>query len=529
MNKSFDIDHYHSNGRRIGSGSYSTVYKGCDVNTGELVAIKVVDLFRLGSVSKQSCRNLRDRLRVEINIAKTTIHPNLVNLIDVFEVDDCVYLIFEYCNGGDLGKFLKDKGRLSENEASDFLKQIVDGMMYLSDNNIIHRDLKPQNILLCSSDDEKSTPTLKIADFGFAKQSSPEDLSTTICGSPLYMAPEVLKRCPYTSKADLWSLGVILYEMVTGTRPITARSEMELVHNIRHNKIRIPSYLSDECKSLLMGLLRKKETSRFTVIGISKHPFLNKRTTHPSPKEDVTPQTHRSTKEDITPPPTHRPTQPIQIQNNNTINTITQHSSSSIIISPDVEGYSKTPPRSINLFKLKMMWELFHGIEELRMLSDDVDDVNIVLYIHLQTMLFLTDLVNSINEKLANHELKNNCETTDILNKCSYRYEQARIAAFQIKENVDKNDKAPHLPTLINDYTGKAIFAIAGTITHSNPKTLYRTINSSVVLLVFMKRQNNFDVDISSIDKKISRLLRKKSQLRKRYKIDMSSSSIMTL
>lgn len=139
-------------------------------------------------------------------------------------------MVFEYCGGGDLSKYISQNKHLSEEMAKKFMTQLAAGLKYLHSLHIIHRDLKPHNLLLTSTN--KEDHILKIADFGFAKTFDASTLSETVCGSPLYMAPEILKGQKYSSKADLWSVGTILFEMITGKPPFPARSTVELISMI---------------------------------------------------------------------------------------------------------------------------------------------------------------------------------------------------------------------------------------------------------------------------------------------------------
>jgi serine/threonine protein kinase len=212
-------------------------------------------------------------------------------MLDVFESDQMVYLIFEFCDGGDYAQFLNRQGRLDEEEARYYMKQLVEGLQYLSAQNIIHRDLKPQNLLLQTpTTSSPPSPTtnyvLKIADFGFARRVEPQDMAATICGSPLYMAPELLSMMPYTSKADAWSLGVILYKTVTGQQPVQARNPYELMSKMKSETIVLPSYLTSSCKNLLIQLLRKKEQDRSSIDDIRHHEWFTQSSTLPKAKTE---------------------------------------------------------------------------------------------------------------------------------------------------------------------------------------------------------------------------------------------------
>ena len=154
-------------------------------------------------------------------------HTNIISLLDVFTTNHNYYLIFEFCGYGDLKNYIYNENPiLNEFEILQIMKQIKNGLQYLYKENIIHRDLKPQNILVTKN------LIIKISDFGFAKIYTEGSLTQTICGSPLYMAPEILTYKQYTELADLWSVGVILYEIMFKEVPITGSNLYSLVKNI---------------------------------------------------------------------------------------------------------------------------------------------------------------------------------------------------------------------------------------------------------------------------------------------------------
>ncbi|EDV22068.1 uncharacterized protein TRIADDRAFT_29099, partial [Trichoplax adhaerens] len=175
----------------------------------------------------------------------------------------------QFCNGGDLSDYLQDKGTLSEETIRTFLKQIASAMRILHSKGIIHRDLKPQNLLLCYNV-KNPTPSdikIKIADFGFARILPENTMAATICGSPLYMAPEVFNNGSYDSKADLWSIGAIVYQCLTGKAPFTASNPQKL-RNFYVNSTElipnIPNYASKEISDLILKLLKKNPRERMS-------------------------------------------------------------------------------------------------------------------------------------------------------------------------------------------------------------------------------------------------------------------------
>ena len=175
-------------------------------------------------------------------------HKNIVKLYDKIYTDKHIFLIMELCDG-DLNSYIKNN-TLTDNVIKDIMKQLIEVLKYIMDNNIVHRDLKPHNILI------NKDYTLKLADFGFAKEFKETLLTDTVCGSPLYMAPEILNHHKYNIKSDLWSVGVILYEMVMKEHPFKALNITELTNVINKKK---PLFLNvdinPECKKLIEKLL----------------------------------------------------------------------------------------------------------------------------------------------------------------------------------------------------------------------------------------------------------------------------------
>ncbi|KAG0551778.1 hypothetical protein BDA96_01G452300 [Sorghum bicolor] len=254
--------------RPIGSGAYSQVWLGRHRARGTEVAVKEIAMERLSN-------KLRESLLSEVDILRRIRHDNVIALHDSIKDHGRIYLILEYCRGGDLHAYLQRHRRVSEKVAKHFIRQLASGLQMLRDNNVVHRDLKPQNILLVENNENS---LLKIADFGFAKFLQPFALAETLCGSPLYMAPEVMQAQKYDAKADLWSVGVILYQLVTGIPPFNGDNQIQLLKNIlRTREIRFPSdcELSHGCIDLCRKLLRLNSVERLTVEEFVHHPFLS--------------------------------------------------------------------------------------------------------------------------------------------------------------------------------------------------------------------------------------------------------------
>uniref|UniRef100_A0A3B3Q8C3 Serine/threonine-protein kinase ULK3 n=1 Tax=Paramormyrops kingsleyae TaxID=1676925 RepID=A0A3B3Q8C3_9TELE len=246
---------------KLGSGTYATVYKG---DNREAVAVKVVSK---KSLNKTSMENLL----TEIEILKTVRHPHIVQLKDFQWDSENIYLILEWCSGGDLSRFIRSRRLLPERVACRFLQQIACALQFLHERNISHLDLKPQNILLSGS-------VLKLADFGFAQYMSPWDEQSALRGSPLYMAPEIVCRRQYDARVDLWSVGVILYEALFGRPPFASRSYVELEEKIRSDRaIELPAgaRVSPPCRDLLLRLLERDPDARISFPQFFSHPFVD--------------------------------------------------------------------------------------------------------------------------------------------------------------------------------------------------------------------------------------------------------------
>ncbi|XP_056428658.1 serine/threonine-protein kinase ULK3 [Hyla sarda] len=253
---------------KLGSGTYATVYKAYRKhNTREVVAIKCVSK---KSLNKASVENLL----TEIEILKTVHHPHILELKDFQWDRDYIFLITEYCAGGDLSRFIRTRRILPEKNTQIFLQQLASALKFLYERNISHLDLKPQNILLSSFD----KPYLKLADFGFAQHMICQDAPQALRGSPLYMAPEIVCSKHYDARVDLWSVGVILYEALFGRAPFASRSFSELEEKIRSNQsIELPTRprVSPECRDLLQRLLVRDPDQRISFPDFFNHPFVD--------------------------------------------------------------------------------------------------------------------------------------------------------------------------------------------------------------------------------------------------------------
>ncbi|KAI9674296.1 MAG: Serine/threonine-protein kinase [Trizodia sp. TS-e1964] len=302
--------------KEIGRGSFATVYQGMHTKERTVVAIKSVHTAKLN-------RKLRENLSSEIGILKYLYHPHIVALIECHEAASHINLVMEFCSMGDLSVFIKKRDRLADNPVTasmmrkypsvprgglnevivrHFLKQLSSALEFLRGKNLIHRDVKPQNLLIHPSPHMlarlaqdlvpyaisessliptagmESLPMLKVADFGFARSLPATSLAETLCGSPLYMAPEILRYEKYDAKADLWSVGSVLHEMITGKPPFRAGNHVELLRTIelQEDRIRFPSdsVVSEDLKHLIRGLLKRSPVERMDFPVFFQHPAI---------------------------------------------------------------------------------------------------------------------------------------------------------------------------------------------------------------------------------------------------------------
>ncbi|XP_019378201.1 PREDICTED: serine/threonine-protein kinase 36 isoform X2 [Gavialis gangeticus] len=245
----------------IGEGSFGRVYKGRRKHSAQVVALKFIP--KLGR-SEKELRNLQR----EIEIMRGLHHPNIVQMLDSFETDKEVVVVTDYAEG-ELFQILEDDGSLPEEQVQAIAAQLVSALYYLHSHRILHRDMKPQNILLGKGG------VIKLCDFGFARAMSIHTLVlTSIKGTPLYMAPELVQEQPYDHAADLWSMGCILYELLVGAPPFYTTSIFQLVSLIVSDPVRWPKSMSPPCKSFLQGLLIKDPCQRLSWPELLGHPFL---------------------------------------------------------------------------------------------------------------------------------------------------------------------------------------------------------------------------------------------------------------
>lgn len=279
-------------GKELGSGHYAIVKEGINKTTGQTVAIKIFHP-QLNDDQKKN-----HQFREETDILMRVQHPNIVNLLDSFvepisKTQIQKYLVLDKIDDGELFDRIVRKTNLSQNETRALFKQILSGLKYLHDKNIIHRDIKPENILLNiqkrkSPNEIQSGPwdeneidiQVKIADFGLAKFTGEMQFTNTLCGTPSYVAPEVLIKQGYTSKVDIWSAGVLLYVCICGFPPFSDQlGPPPLKEQIMEGKFAFYSPYWDEIDDsvlhLISNLLVVDPIQRFSIEDTINHPWFN--------------------------------------------------------------------------------------------------------------------------------------------------------------------------------------------------------------------------------------------------------------
>ncbi|XP_042863702.1 serine/threonine-protein kinase MARK2-like isoform X20 [Penaeus japonicus] len=249
--------------KTIGKGNFAKVKLAKHIPTGKEVAIKIIDKTQLNPGSLQ-------KLFREVRIMKILDHPNIVKLFQVIETERTLYLVMEYASGGEVFDYLVFHGRMKEKEARAKFRQIVSAVQYCHQKKIIHRDLKAENLLL------DSEMVIKIADFGFSNEFTPGNKLDTFCGSPPYAAPELFQGKKYDGpEVDVWSLGVILYTLVSGSLPFDGSNLKELRERVLRGKYRIPFYMSTDCENLLKKFLVLNPARRASLETIMKDRWMN--------------------------------------------------------------------------------------------------------------------------------------------------------------------------------------------------------------------------------------------------------------
>ncbi|KFV47871.1 Serine/threonine-protein kinase DCLK3, partial [Gavia stellata] len=263
-----DVEKHYEIGRTIGDGNFAVVKECRHCDSNQIYAMKIVD--------KSKLKGKEDMMESEILIIRSLSHPNIVSLIEVYETEAEIYLILEYVPGGDLFDAIIESVKFTEHDAAVMITDLCEALVYIHSKSIVHRDLKPENLLVQHNAD-KST-TLKLADFGLAKQVTKPIF--TVCGTPTYVAPEILAEKGYGLEVDMWAAGVILYILLCGFPPFRSqeRDQEELFQIIQlgHYEFLSPYWdnISAAAKDLITRLLIVDPQKRYTARQVLQHPWI---------------------------------------------------------------------------------------------------------------------------------------------------------------------------------------------------------------------------------------------------------------
>jgi len=250
----------------LGTGAFSQVRLAESKEDGHMHAIKIID--------KKALRGKEDSLENEIRVLKRLKHANIVGLQEVFENKTQVFLVMELVTGGELFDRIVEKGSYSEKDAADLIKQVLSAVAYMHEEGVVHRDLKPENLLYYSPDADSK---IMISDFGLSKMEE-SGVMATACGTPGYVAPEVLAQKPYGKAVDVWSIGVISYILLCGYPPFYDENDANLFAQILKGEFEFDSPywddISEEAKDFIRSLMCVNVETRLTCHSALEHSWI---------------------------------------------------------------------------------------------------------------------------------------------------------------------------------------------------------------------------------------------------------------
>ena len=269
INKS-PITNFYSMELTLGTGGYGEVRRATHIASNALRAIKSIVISDCGEEEIE-------KLMKEVSILKLLDHQNILKIYEVYQNKSKIFIVTELCTGGELFDRIKQMSRFSENQAAKYMLQIVSAVMHCHQRGIVHRDLKPENLLF---ENESPDASLKLIDFGTSRIINHEKKMKKLIGTYYYMAPEVIQG-EYDEKCDVWSLGIILYILLSGLPPFNGRTDQEIASKIQNSPLLFQgtcwSTISDEAKTLIMKMLKKSPAARTTIEDVFNSPWLQSR------------------------------------------------------------------------------------------------------------------------------------------------------------------------------------------------------------------------------------------------------------
>lgn len=263
--RKFTLDHFEI-GNRLGRGKFGKVYLARKLPEKYVCALKVLWKSQLRK------QGVEHQLRREIEIMANLRHPNILRLYGYFHDEERVFLILEYAAGGELFNVLRDRGRFNEATTAKYIKDLASALDYCHRKHIIHRDIKPENLLL------DHNGNIKLSDFGWSVHAygSAGKRRMTMCGTLDYLPPEMVMRKEHDPSVDVWALGVLGYEFLTGNPPFEAEGQNATFKRITKVDLNFPLYISADAKDLIRKLLRKDPKDRMKLMNVPTHPFVKK-------------------------------------------------------------------------------------------------------------------------------------------------------------------------------------------------------------------------------------------------------------
>lgn len=266
--KPFSIEDKYYLKELLGTGAFSEVRLAeSKENSNQLYAVKIID--------KKALKGKEDSLENEIKVLRRLTHPNIVQLLETYEDKNKVYLIMELVTGGELFDRIVEKGSYTEKDASGLIRQVLEAVDYMHEQGVVHRDLKPENLLYYSPDEDSK---IMISDFGLSKMED-SGIMATACGTPGYVAPEVLAQKPYGKAVDVWSIGVISYILLCGYPPFYDENDANLFAQILKGEFEFDSpywdEISDSAKDFIQNLMCVNVDKRYTCKQALAHPWIS--------------------------------------------------------------------------------------------------------------------------------------------------------------------------------------------------------------------------------------------------------------
>ncbi|KAF4640248.1 ULK kinase [Toxoplasma gondii] len=271
-----DIRRHYRIGRVLGSGSFGQVRECTRRETGEVFAVKIIERKMTAKEQMAPGRPSNEAMiKSEVNILKDLDHPNVVKYVDFFEDRHFFYAVLELCDGGELFHEIVKRRHVTEQDASNFCKQMVGALAYLHERGIVHRDVKAENFLFKSKSPDS---LIKLIDFGMSAKIPPCGYLTDLCGSPHYISPELISK-HYGTGVDMWAFGVMIYLMLFGRYPFEGAKPGHIAREVQHKQLDWTSkecmHLTESCVDFLSRLLDRNYRTRLTAAQALQHPWIS--------------------------------------------------------------------------------------------------------------------------------------------------------------------------------------------------------------------------------------------------------------